>query len=1085
MAVTRSTAAERARNRPAAAGSLLPRKLELAGLLFASLVAIGGIALVCSAKRRAVADAGQPLNLNGVGRAEQLLPHLTIFASPYDRQFAARRILAALRESGGLPNVGALARIGVTRRDFEVNRRLEHWRGRIGGSVDAVPLLTSGEIRAIKPAFAVRAGAAYGRQLLLWAAVLFLSFYAVHVYWIFARFRGGQLVLPVLHLLTGLSFLLMASLRDPLRDTLAFVPVAQGAAIGCAILAIASRIDYERLAGRLAYVPLLLAFLLSAALIVFGYGPTGSDAKINLLGFQPVELIKILIVFFLAGYFATRWELLRNVPRMEYIGPLVAAIALCLAFFFLQKDLGPALVVSCVFLLLLGIARNSWTLSAAGFGLMLAGFATGYLLRFPRTVASRVEMWISPWDNAVRGGAQVVSGLWGMATGGFLGTGPGLGDPQMIPAAHTDLVLAALGEELGWVGVAAVLLLYAALVAIGIRIALRASTDYRFFLALGLSLLTAVHVLLMTGAVLGLAPLSGIGTPFLSYGRSGLLANFAIFGVLLALSAEPDGRQHTKPFRAPVRLAGIALVCGALALAGRAAYIQIVRGDAVAGAGALTMQADGFRRFEYNPRLLAIAASIPRGAIYDRNGIPLATSRWAELDEHRAEYDRLGIRLPESAPPGERRFYPLGAAAFHLTGDLRTRANWGARNSSYEERDSAVRLQGYDDRATIAEVKDPRTGKPAYTVRYDYRELLPVLRHRYQPHHEAVRRVLERERDLRMTVDARLQARVQQLLKEHLAALGKEKGAVVAMDPSTGDLLASVNYPVPAQMPPEISGPGPAPELLDRARYGLYPPGSTFKVVTAMAALRKDPASAAQQYECKALENGRVGNVVRGWGRLVRDDVMDKSPHGWVDMQSAMTVSCNAYFAQLAALRIGPGPLLETAKLLGISVAAPATERNLRKSLPDAGYGQGQVVASPLQMARVAATVASGGSAPLGRWILGETNPRVQEPQPVIPPAAAATLAAYMRRVVTSGTGRTVAGAGVPIAGKTGTAEIAKGASHAWFAGFAPYGPGRPRLAFAVLIENGQYGGRAAAPLAAKVVNAARELGLLNQTANP
>jgi cell division protein FtsI/penicillin-binding protein 2 len=98
---------------------------------------------------------------------------------------------------------------------------------------------------------------------------------------------------------------------------------------------------------------------------------------------------------------------------------------------------------------------------------------------------------------------------------------------------------------------------------------------------------------------------------------------------------------------------------------------------------------------------------------------------------------------------------------------------------------------------------------------------------------------------------------------------------------------------------------------MDRARYGLFPPGSTFKVVTAMAALRKDPASAAQQYECRQLANGRVGNTVKGWGRLVRDDIMDRSPHGLLSMEPAMTVSCNAYFAQLAALRVGPQALLE------------------------------------------------------------------------------------------------------------------------------------------------------------------------------
>lgn len=1081
MAVTRSSATDRAQSQGRAATVFVPRNLEFAGLVFASLAVACGIGLVYAAKRRAIAQAGQPLNLRNVDRAEQLIPHLAVFASPYDREFAARKILAYVREHGEVANVGALAGIPVTRRDLQLNRRLQHWREPLAQRPGRVPLLNAAAIRAVKPAFAVRDGAVYARHLLLWSPVLFGSFYALHVFWLWSGFRGVQLVLPVLHLLTGVSFLAMASLRDPLRDTLAFVPVAQGVAAGVLIMAVACRLDYERVAGRLAYVPLLMAVLLSTALILFGYGPTGSDAKINLLGFQPIEVIKILIVFFLAGYFASRWELLRAVPRMEYLGPLLAGVALCLVFFFLQKDLGPALVVSLVFLLLFGVARNSWIMPAAGLGLMLAGFTGGYLLGFPSTVANRVQMWISPWDNAVRGGSQVVSALWGMATGGFFGTGPGLGDPQLIPAAHTDLILGVLGEELGFIGIAAILLLYAALLIVGVRVARKAPTDYHFFLALGLTLLTAIHVLLMTAAVLGLAPLTGLGTPFLSYGRSGLLAGFAIFGVLLALSAERGSAQHAKPFRAPLKHISITFAAAGVLLVGRAAFVQILRADAIAGAGALTMQADGLRRFEYNPRLVAIAASIPRGTVYDRNGIPLATSRWEELEEHRGQYQGMGIGLPDTAPAGERRHYPLGAAAFHLVGDLRTRANWGARNSSYAERDSAVRLQGYDDRATIAEVKDTRTGRLTYTVRYDFRELLPVLRHRHQPDHPAVRRVMDRERDLRMTIDARLQARVETLLRDHLKTAGRDKGAVVVMDPFTGDLLASANMPLPSKMPPEIAASEPAPELLDRSRYGLYPPGSTFKVVTAMAALRKDPASAAQQYECRQLPNGRVGNTVKGWGRLVRDDIMDKAPHGWVSMQPAMVVSCNAYFAQLAALRVGPEALLETAKLLGVSVATPETERNLRKSLPDAGYGQGQVVTSPFQMARVAATVASGGKAPLGRWILDETNNRVHEPQPVIPAASADLLKAYLGRAVTDGTGRSAAHSPVPIAGKTGTAEIARGGSHAWFAGFAPAGAERPGIAFAVLIENGQYGGRTAAPLAMKVVAAARELGLLNE----
>jgi cell division protein FtsI/penicillin-binding protein 2 len=190
-------------------------------------------------------------------------------------------------------------------------------------------------------------------------------------------------------------------------------------------------------------------------------------------------------------------------------------------------------------------------------------------------------------------------------------------------------------------------------------------------------------------------------------------------------------------------------------------------------------------------------------------------------------------------------------------------------------------------------------------------------------------------------------------------------------------------------------------------------------------------------------------------------------------------VSCNAYFAQLGTYDVGAEPLLDTANLLGIAAASPNTAAQLRKSLPQSSYGQGQVVTSPFQMARVAATVANGGAMPAGRWITDETNVRTDAPRPVLAADAAQTLGRFMREVVTGGTGRRASGTNVPMAGKTGTAELADAPSHAWFIGFAPYGTGTRKIAFSVLVENGVYGGATAAPAAAEIVNAAVKLGLI------
>ncbi|MBZ5585481.1 MAG: FtsW/RodA/SpoVE family cell cycle protein [Acidobacteriia bacterium] len=1060
MAVTRSKTSERAGIRRARGAGFTWRRNELLWTLAAALLVAAGLYLVYQAKTRPLADVEQGLaaksilNLNGLGAREDLYPTLALFPDPAERELVARKIYYV---SGGLSNVGALSRIRVTGEEIR-GRGLKAYRDRLGGR-ESMPLFTAEQV-----------------------------------------FGGDQAFLPAVLALSGVGLILMISLRDPLRDNLLFVDFAQGVAAGAVILAIAASVDYERAFGKLSFVPLLASFGLSALLILFGSGPGTSDAKVNLFGFQPVEIIRLLLIFFLAGYFASRWDVLRHaretrasvsaltrrfdIPPLEYTLPVLACVALSLVFFFLQKDMGPALVFACLFLALYGIARGSALVPAVGLAVLAAGFAFGSLIGFPHTVSERVSMWLSPWDNSVRGGDQVADSLWAFATGGVAGTGIGLGDPETVPAAHTDLILSALGEEWGFLGVAAVFALYILIVYRGFRIALRARTDYEFFLGAGLAAATAFQVLLIAGGALGVFPLTGVVTPFLSYGRSAMLANFVVIGILLSISArgEPRPARPASPFRSQMVAAGVLLgVLGGAVLA-KAAYVQVARSAAVMGQGTLVVQADGARRYQYNPRFQAVMREIPMGSIYDRNGLPLATSDWSQLEKHRAEYQQLGVNIDQACSRTESRHYPLGALMFDLLGDLRTRERWGASNTSFVERDSARRLRGYDDRPTLVEVKNPKTGARERVLRYDYRELVPLLRHRYEPDNPEVRRILDRKRDVHVALDARLQVRVGEILGKQLQADGKDKGAAVVLDPISGDLLASVSYPLPSVgLVPDLpvrGQPGDLPHSLDRARYGLYPPGSTFKVVTAMAALRKDLGLTKKTYECIRLPDGRVGNYIKGSRRPIRDDVEDKNPHGTVDMERGIVVSCNAYFAQLGTYDVGAETLLETANLLGIAVAAPDTAAELRKSLPQSSYGQGEVLASPFQMARVAATVANGGNMPQGRWITDETNARTSGPQPILPPGAAQTLARFLREVVTAGTGRRAASA-VPIAGKTGTAELENAPSHAWFIGYAPYGAAARKIAFSILVENGVYGGTAAAPAGAEIANAAVKLGII------
>jgi peptidoglycan glycosyltransferase len=206
--------------------------------------------------------------------------------------------------------------------------------------------------------------------------------------------------------------------------------------------------------------------------------------------------------------------------------------------------------------------------------------------------------------------------------------------------------------------------------------------------------------------------------------------------------------------------------------------------------------------------------------------------------------------------------------------------------------------------------------------------------------------------------------------------------------------------------------------------------------------------------------------------------VLDTRPHGRIGMHDAMVHSCNAYFAQLA-VALGPEPMLDTASRFRIRLTkdlrdgqAAGPIRRVAESMPQVGYGQAQVVASPLRLAAVAATIAANGV--LREPHVEAVADAAEEPIPVVNAGAARLLATYLRDVVLGGTGRSLL-----IAGKTGTAEVAGDASHSWFVGFAPFGQATRRIAFAIVIENAGYGGASAAPAAGELVTAAAAAGLI------
>jgi peptidoglycan glycosyltransferase len=562
-----------------------------------------------------------------------------------------------------------------------------------------------------------------------------------------------------------------------------------------------------------------------------------------------------------------------------------------------------------------------------------------------------------------------------------------------------------------------------------------------------------------------------------------MVTNFAALGVLASIHANRGAPIDFAPFRVPVRWLGLALGAAALALLAIVANVQIVHADDYVVKPHLGVQADGARRFAYNPRVLDIVRTIPRGTVYDRAGLPLATDDGDVIANARAPYQKLGVALAEACADKTERCYPLGGRAFHLIGDARTRVNWTAPNTSYVERDAESTLRGFDDHASTVVTHDVKN-RPALALKRDYRAIVPLLRHRYDPKDETVVSFRNRPRDVRLTIDAGFQLRTASIVASFAKRSGG-RGAAIVLDADTGEVLASASYPWPdsrSTVRASLDASTEADALLDRARYGLYPPGSTFKLVTASAALREHDQLQNTTFTCSRLPDGRVGARIPGWNRAIRDDVLDSIPHGNIDLHDGLVRSCNAYFAQLA-VKLGPDPLLAAATELGISLTPAADARTrIRATLPLIGYGQGDVVATPLRMARVGAAIASGGALRDVRWqtTASPPNPELSEASAAfLTPDSARLLGRYMRDAVLTGTGRSLRDHAGHIAGKTGTAELSGKPSHSWFVGFAPYDSPTRRIAFAVILENAGYGSANAAPAAGEIVSAAAEAGLL------
>ena len=400
-------------------------------------------------------------------------------------------------------------------------------------------------------------------------AIYLIALFAVHGALVLAGRRTDQILLPTVGLLGGIGLLLMIRLPQDLAGRLGGLAQTQllWLVIGLTIvvvLAIAVRNDVWLRRYKYTWAAVGVGLLLLT--FVFGHDVNGARLSVTVGPFsgQPSELLKVILVVFLAGYLSENRRLLVDestrvgpfrLPPLPYLAPMVAMWAIALGIVIVQRDLGAALLFFAVFLLLLYVSTARF--SFVVLGLVAFVVCAGLLYFVFDHVRTRIDIWVDPFADATGAGYQVVQALHAFARGGLIGTGLGAGLPSIagrppIPALHTDFPFAALGEELGLVGILAVLGLYLVLVERGLRIASAAQDEFRAILAAGLSLVIGVQAFIIAAGNLKLIPLTGITLPFVSYGGSSLLANSVIVGMLIALSERT--REPLPPPRRPGRI---------------------------------------------------------------------------------------------------------------------------------------------------------------------------------------------------------------------------------------------------------------------------------------------------------------------------------------------------------------------------------------------------------------------------------------------------------------------------------------------------------------------------------------------------
>ena len=861
-------------------------------------------------------------------------------------------------------------------------------------------------------------------------AGIFVAFVIAHI--ATRRFAPGAdpALLPIAFALSGIGIAFVTRLAPDLAVN-QVMWLFLGVAFMVLVLAFVRNLDKV---ANYKYTLMIVGFLLLLSPLVPGLGQEiyGSRIWLSLGGFsfQPGEIAKIIIVLFLAGYLAQNREMLSvftvrvgpfRLPDIRTLLPLILMWGVALLIVVFEKDLGSALVLFFMFLVMLYVATGKKFYLAIGLGLIAVG-GVGAFLAFDH-VQVRVNTWLDPFADAQNTGYQLTQAIYSIADGDLFGVGLGNGLAEQIPVVESDFIFADIAEEIGLLGAAGVLLLFLCFAIRGFVTAARAKSDVSSFAAVGLTSVIVLQAFIIVGGVTRLIPLTGITLPFISQGGSSLLASFIIVGLLLRCGDEGTGvgqemtsatsSLHANSVLGRVslgkRLSHSMLFCSAL-FALLVANLTMI----------MVVQADYYQSMPGNNHSLAKEARTERGTISTYDGVVLAQS----VPTEDGTFERV---------------YPAGDLASQVVGYSSARFGTSGIEQAYNDT-----LKGKENFASWTDVLNSFAG------------------------------IGGAGNDVALTLNSKIQQAAQD-------ALAGRTGACVVMDPDTGAVLAMASSPTYdaadfETVIEQANADSSDTRLINRAIHALYSPGSTFKIVSLATALEDGVADENTVYDAPgSMEIGNADVVNfdgNNYGQLTLAQATELSANtafGQLGVEmgaDALVAGAEDFgfnkdieFALTLYTSLMPDPDDMTEWETAWAAAGENVGENKTASHPSPNGPQATV----LEMALVGSAIANDGTIMqpyLVDGIYNANGERSFTAQPTkLMQAVSETTAGRVRDVlvgvVNNGTGTDAAIDGVQVAGKTGTAEKVDG-NDSWFVGMAPADD--PRVVVALIIEDGEEG---------------------------